>query len=187
MGQVHSAQKSFRDYISYISVVIPPCKGVDPNVKLEVRESTMKVMFIDGANQGLFTRNSIPANTIIMKMPETCMMNDGLVDLTKLLSAITDIAIYDAWKELEASYYNEEKMRENINVRMVFDGRYHYYQTIKDVPAGAELLRVYGFTTWIMELYHLFSRNYGFLRFLNEVNINGDPLEHKIKALRLNT
>lgn len=174
--------------IPYLCTVTDDILTVDPTVDLEVQPSKLNSSFINGRTMGLFTKRSINKGTIIMKLEKESMINDGIVDLTDILTAETSGATYNAWNNLKNSYYDIEKISRIVNVRIILDcNNVSYYETIQDIHAGAELLRMYGFTTWPLELLDtLTNRNIaGFIRFINELvdEVTGDPYEDRIRKL----
>ena len=178
-----------------ITVMLPYICGrtdqelvVDPNIELVVKPSTLPSEFISGCNKGLFTKKMIVKGTVIMEMEETSMMNDGLVNLGPVLRASNSEECYQAWTDMKNSYYDMEKAKRVINVRMINDGISRYYEAIQDIPADTELLRIYGFTTWVGE-FGLSATNkniVGFAQFIDDLSkdLAGDPYEDKIKHLR---
>lgn len=162
---------------------------VDPWIELEILPSILDSAFLEGKNMGLFTKDAITKGTIIMKVVrEEGKMNDGVVDLEPILRASTSMAMYDAWINFSRTYYDLEKIKRVVNVRMVCDStKTFYYEAIQDIPAGEELLRIYGFTTWTLELLDILTNKniVGFMQFIKELaeDIDGDPYEEKIKKL----
>ena len=193
MGLSYS-QQSLRDEINsvleYICAASKLTLCVDPNVKLTIRESTLPSSFIDGQDMGTFTENFIPKGTIVLEVNDNIpsKMNDGVIDLGPILQANTSEDTYRAWTNMKRRYYNTDVMSKVINTRMVVDtNNIRYYETIQDIPAGGELVRVYGFTTWTFELFDtLTNKNIvGFAHFINDLlqNIAGDPYEYRINKL----
>lgn len=181
-----------KEFLQFICVVVDEPFIRFPEIqypKLEIKESTIDSMLKE-RNKGLFTKNALTENTpiMIMNITKPCMMNDAMVDLTEILSAKNNVQMYDAWKHLHANYHNIEKAKDKINVRMVkYNNDKFVYVTMKDVAAGEELLRSYGFTTWCFELFDIFSDHniIGFAKFINELNgtIVGDPFQQQIETL----
>jgi hypothetical protein len=162
---------------------------VDPNISLITKPSTLPSEFIVDSNKGLFTTKLITKGTIIMKMEGKSMMNDGMVNLESILHANTSEECYQAWSNMKKSYYNIEKAKQVVNVRMLADrDGDSYYEAIQDISPNSELLRIYGFTTWIFELLHIITNKnvFGFAQFINDLssNITGDPYEDRIKRLQ---
>jgi hypothetical protein len=184
-------ESTFKPLISYICGVSSEILQVDSSVEIEIRTSTLSSGFIKGKHRGLFTKKFLPAKTIISEvdMNNLCMMNDGLVDLEAILRAQTSRQLYDALQQLYESYYDIEKAKQVINVRMVIDSQSSkkYYQTIQDIPMDGELFRAYGFTSWIFELSEILTHHnlIGFAKFVRELKdqISGDPLEFKVYHL----
>jgi len=115
-------------------------------------------------------------------------MNDGMIDLEPLLLASNSQETYIAWDDMKKKYYDLEKVKEVINVRMVA-GNGTYFETLCDVPKNTELIRMYGFTTWTLELFDILTnRNIaGFSKFIQELESTskGDPYEERIRILRI--
>lgn len=175
--------------IPYICGYIDDVVQIDSTVEFEVRPSTLDSAFLEGKHMGFFTKKPIPKGTIIMKaMREESKMNDAAVNLEPILQANTSVAMYEAWTNLKKSYYEVDKIKQLVNVRMIVDSRGDpYYETIQDIPADGELLRVYGFTTWILELFDILTNKtvMGFIQFIDELmkEIDGDPYEQKARNL----
>lgn len=193
MGQqqsVSSKSSQLAPFLPYlISNSTTPCT-LDHSIRFEHRDSSLPTSFPSNKSNGLYTKEAIPSGTTILEVhiDQLCMMNDGMVDLTDILSANNDDETYNSWKTLELTYYDMNKAQNMINVRMVAAPNGLFYETIKDVPAGGELLRMYGFSSWIMEFSDILSDNRlkGFARFVNEYSMDmvGDPLAPKINNMK---
>lgn len=182
-------------FIPYICGKVARQLTVNPDVVLEIKNSTLKSGFIKGKHKGVFTKTFLPKTTVICRVsalatanPIDVLFNDGMVDLEPLIIAETSQETYKAWKNMRRLYYDLEKAKNIINIRMVADGANNiYYESIKEIPAGSELIRFYGFTTWILETFELLTnRNVaGFAKFIHELNgtIAGDPYEFRAKKL----
>jgi len=138
---------------------------------------------------GLFTKKPIPKGTTIMKVEEESKMNDGAINLEPILRATSSVATYEAWTNIKKTYYDLEKIKRVANVRMVIDPTVNsFYEALQDIPADGELIRVYGFTTWILELLDILTDKniVGFIRFIDELiqDIDGDPYENKARQLQ---
>ena len=166
--------------------------SVDPNVKLVVKRSKLPSAFIEGRHMGLFTKDAIPKGTIILSVfhddKNECKMNDGAVDLEPILVADTNEKTYQAWMNMKNSYYNIEKIKNVVNVRMIVDNTNNcFYETIQDIPAGGELVRLYGFTTWTLELLNILTNKtvVGFAHAIDDFskNIKDDPYTERIQIL----
>lgn len=164
--------------------------SVDPNVKLYVRSSKLPSAFIEGKHKGLFTRGFIAKGTTILSVEQNTdsKMNDGAVDLEPILRADTSEKTYQAWTNLKDKYYDVEKIKKVVNVRMVVDNNGEYYEAIQDIPENGELVRVYGFTTWTLELFDILTNKniVGFAHFIDDLSksSSGDPYEARINTLR---
>jgi len=183
-----SINKETYNIISYLCSVRDKPLSIDPTVSLSIKRSNIPSTFIDGKQYGVFTDKNIARGTIISST-NIYMYNDGLIDLTELLNADNSEKTYIAWKNLKQSYYNIDKIKSVVNVIMVKDSYdTDYYEAITDIPANSELIRMYGFTTWIFELFDILTNKtiVGFSHFVNNLcsNIKGDPLELKVLKLR---
>lgn len=180
-------------FIPYIVSSVDHELTVDPTVELVIKPSDLASAFLEDRNMGLFTRKPITKGTIVYTVPtnEECKMNDGLVDLEPILRATNSTEMYEVWTNLKNSYYDLEKVKRVVNVRMVTDKNGKcYYEAIQDIPADAELLRMYGFTTWPFELFDVLTNKHiiGFIYFINDLakDVAGDPYEAKIMKLNEN-
>jgi hypothetical protein len=174
-------------YLPFISLMLDQPLVVDNDIELDVRDTSMGTVFSKGKSDGLFTLKRIPKGTIIMVVGDESKINDGIVDLGPILRAATNIEMYQELTNLRKSYYDMEKMKRIINVRMVCDGNKFYYQAITDIDANSELLRVYGFTSWVFEIFGIIDDRTigGYVKFVKELseNIKGDPLEKRIRKM----
>lgn len=177
--------------LPYICAKIDGNLTVDPNVILEVKPSTLPSGFLEGRHLGVYTKHAISKGTLIMKMDmgTESKMNDAAVDLEPILRADTSEKMYQAWTEMMRTYYDLEKLKRMTNVRMVTNGSGACYEAIQDIPADGELVRVYGFTTWVLELFEIFTNKniVGFAHFIDDLskNMQGDPYEGRIARLHL--
>lgn len=179
--------------IPYICESVRRELTVDPKVSLVLKPSRLPSTFVEGINMGLFTENFIPKGTTIIVLDSNPgmgdKMNDAAIDLKSILEADTSEKTYQAWMDAKNSYYNLEKIKQVVNVRMVANNNVTGYETIRDIPADGELTRVYGFTTWILELFEILTNKniVGFAQFIDYLfkNITNDPYEDRIKILHL--
>ena len=161
---------------------------VDKNINLVIKTSSIPSSLPKDYNQGVFTTKHIRAGTIIMKVDyHNSKINDGVVNLDHILTATTNEDTYHAWKSLWKSYYDLNKIKKVINVCMITDGKELFYAAIQDIPAGTELFRLYGFSTWPLELFDtITSKNIlGFGKFIQELlpTLTSDPNEKKIHCI----
>jgi len=97
--------------------------------------------------------------------------------------------MYQALTNMRNTYYDLEKVEKYVNVRMIAGNKFknYYYEAIKDIPAGGELIRLYGFTTWTLELFEILTNKniVGFAHFINDLleTTAGDPYEYRIELL----
>lgn len=163
--------------LPFISGFIDTPIVLNDDVDLFIKESTLQTTFLSDKNMGLFTSRPICKGSILLKVSDQCMMNDGLINLSNVINASSDEETYIAWHEIYKSYYNLDIINKNINVRMVTNDRINfYYEAIKDISPGDELLRIYGFATWPYQMSkHLTKNNItGFIRFLRDIIYNDD-------------
>lgn len=185
-----SSLEDISEFITYLCRRSDQSLTVDPDVSLYIKHSELPVRFITGRNMGLFTKKHIVKGTIICYKPdEENKMNDAMIDLGEILSSDTSEGIYHAWTSAKNKYYDIEKAKLNVNVRMVMDRDGHmFYETIQDIPVNNELLRIYGFTTWILEILEILTNKtiVGFAHFIDGLSRTsaGDPYESQIKSLR---
>ena len=176
-----------RPYI--VAPLLRPGK-VNPTVELEIRTSQLKTTFPPGKEKGLFTVKPLAKGMIILAQVEEtdAPFNDAQVNFTPFLRVKSSFELYQAFLHLKEDYYNLEQVQEKVNVRMVIDPRGNmFWEVIKDVPAGAELLRLYGLSTWIIETMDLLTRRNlaGYAQFVFDLEEGSedDPLKTRIQIL----
>jgi len=178
-------------FIPYIASVTNVKLTLDLDVDIVVKPSTLTSSFVHDRNMGLFTNNPILKGTIILPLNYNIesKINDGVANLNEILTASTSVEMYNAWHNFYNSYYDLEKVKKTINVRLILD-KYHnnYYQAIQNIPSNSELFRFYGFTSWPFELLHIFTNKtiVGFISFINDFasTIKCDPNALKITHLQ---
>lgn len=177
--------------LDYLCAASSETLTVDPNVKLYVRSSKLPSASIEGKHKGLFTKKIIHKGTIVLSLEQNANnnMNDGAVNLEPILRADTSEKTYNAWINMKDTYYDVEKIKNVVNVRIVIDKDDNlYYETIHDIPENGELVIVYGFTTWTLELFDILTNKniVGFAHFIDFLSkdITDDPCEERIKILR---
>jgi hypothetical protein len=190
-SQSSSLNEELIPFLPYIYSFRDDVLSVDPDVILVNKPSNLPSAFIEGRSNGAFCEKFIPKGTVILKglQDKEAPFNDGAIDLRPLLQANNSEEAYQAWKLMKNCYYDINKFEETINTIMVSDINGNmFFETIKDVPVGTELVRVYGFTSWTLELLDLLTdKNWlGFAHFIDELstNICDDPYEQRIKILR---
>jgi len=184
----HSPE-SIKPFMLYLcnSKLVPA--SVDPDVSLVVKTSTLSSGFIHGKHRGLFTENSLTKGTIICaaENPLSLLLNDGLIDLEPVIRADSSQKLYDALNHMEKTYYDLERASKVVNTVMLGTSNGMFLESIQDIPAGAELIRMYGFTTWTNEFFELITNHNvaGFAKFIFELKdrVNGDPYERRIISL----
>ena len=163
---------------------------VDKDVKLQIGPSRLGSGFVMGYQDGLFTENYLTKGTIICPSgcDISCKMNDGMIDLRPLLNASNSTDSYDAWIDMRERYYDIQKAGQVINTRMVSCDSGSFFETISEVPSGGELVRMYGFTTWVFELPGILTNKTiaGFSKFVRELSdtVDGDPYDECLSLLR---
>ena len=177
-------------FMPYICAPVSGVLQVDPTIKLTLQPSMLSTTFLPECNLGLFTISPIPKDTIILPQfgEQEAPFNDAMVDLTNLIKARTSREMYQAWKEMQTNYYDLPRIQERVNVRMVVDSRGRmFYQTMKDIPGNTELLRIYGFTSWILIVLELLTKRnlagYAQLVLDLERTERGDPIFPRIQIM----
>lgn len=161
---------------------------VDRSIKLETKPSTFTgTTYQEGKGNGVFTTTPIKKFTVISKIDVTkdCSMNDGLVDLTLVLNAKTHEEMYTALVGMRKLYFDPVRAEKLINVRATSNRYGDYYEAIKDISAGSELFRAYGFSTWVFDIPVNKENIGGFCKFLGEyyLEIKNDPFKDRIEKL----
>lgn len=164
------------------------------NISFFIKPSELPSKFIKGKHMGLFTKIYIEKGTIIMPVPleqnnnSELIMNDGSVDLEPILSAYTSEQTYQAWIDMKKTYYDLDKIKRTVNVRIISNKNKLYYEAIQDIPENNELIRLYGFSTWIFELFDILTNKniVGFAQFVDLLSkcSDRDPYKFRIKCLR---
>lgn len=170
----------------YLCRATPDDGVIAAGLELEERPSSLPSRFLNGKHMGLFTKKQIPSGTIISAVVrDASKLNDAVINLEDIIGARTSVEMYQAWIKLKDSYYDLEKIKRLVNVRMVMDasGRM-FYETIRDVSPDEELLRIYGFTTWFFEILDVYTNKtiMGFIRFVDEFlkDLEGDPFKERV-------
>lgn len=176
-------------FIPYICISTKNSVSVDPSVVLNVRSSLLDTSFINGYNRGLFSEKFINKGTIICETHTEIskMMNDAMVNLEPVINCRTSAQLYVALNNMKTTYYDLIKADNIINTVMLGSPNGSFFQAIKDIEPGSELLRMYGFSTWTFEIFDILtSYNIaGFTKFISELkdNLTGDPYETRVKNL----
>ena len=101
---------------------------------------------------GLFATKDLPKGTplsTILGDAISNFYNDGVFRIGLLTRAKTADEMYTALCREYEYYHTKPFIEANINVLLTASGA---YETTKDVKAGEELLRYYGFSTWLVYL-----------------------------------
>lgn len=166
--------------------------SIADDVQLEVRRSTLSTTeFNESRDRGVFTKKGIPKKTVICDIKQlSFVMNDPLVDLRGVNMSKTSDSMYTALVNLKREYYSHENAAERINTCFACgqDGEV-YVRTIKHVPANTELFRMYGFETWIFELFDIITDDNvnGFAQFVKELTQPQYDNPYTAKIQRLDT
>lgn len=195
MGNLPTSQKQMDPIISefkgYMIQSLPlEVFSVSSDVTLEIRESTLPTtQFQESRNKGLFTTRDVPENTVVCDIKSvSLMMNDPMVDLREVYAAHTPSSLYLALVNLKKNYYSHDNAKERINTCMVSgQDREIYIRTTKFVPAGTELYRMYGFETWIFEIFGSLTNDNvnGFAQFVKELSLSEYACPYTSKIERL--
>jgi len=183
-----SHKEEIRKFLPYMICFIKDDPIIDETIELEIKISTLKTVFLDECNRGLFTKSKIPFGTCIPITEETdFIMNDPMIDLTEVSSADNNESLYKAWVNIRDNYYNINKAEKMTNIVMSEYKKKMYFIARKDIEEGEELVRAYGFTTWIMDSFpYLTNKNIiGFINFLEETLplLENDPFYVKVSDL----
>lgn len=193
MGSIYakpSVTNEIAPFVTYLCAKSEAPLILDTNVELVVKPSQLPSGFIHGYHEGLFTKKDLLKGTVICSADNEISrkMNDGMVNVEPLLLASNSQDTYNAWVDIKKKYYDLEKAKEAVNVRMVAGGSGIYFETLCDIPAGGELIRMYGFTTWTLELFNILTNKNiaGFSKFIQELDgtLKGDPYEERVSKLR---
>lgn len=177
--------QKWEQFLHYVHVKVNDVfPDIDPP-KLYVGQSTLPGIPAN-SNRGLFTRQFIPAGTPLMtvNLTETCLMNDAMVNLTAVLAAADNISMYEALIQLHTHYYDDPASKVNVVMATDTHNRVMYCAKI-DIPADTELVRMYGFETWISELLPLMGPDTiaGFATFVKEYCATNTIVMEKVKVV----
>lgn len=166
--------------------------SISDDVKLEIRRSTLSsTHFLGSRNLGLFTIKDIPPDTVVCDIKSvSLMMNDPMADLREVYTAQSSSSMYTALVNLQKTYWSPENAEERINTCFVSgQDREVYVRTTKFVPADTELYRMYGFETWIFEIFEILTDENvtGFARFVKELSQSQYENPYTAKIQRLDT
>lgn len=172
---------------------------INPDIELTLCDSTLKSTFVRRSNnetevyqgRGVFTTDIIRAEDIIYYVDNGVAgnINDGMIDLTELVEAKNSKNSYIALCNLYNKYYDWDRASNVINVRKAMDNKGTYYQAIKDIHPGEELLMMYGFLYWIFNVSFLVTDKTaaGFAKFIieHEDIFIGHQHEEKLQRLSI--
>lgn len=186
MGLSQSAQDKCMPFICQRTTTM---LSLNPDIKLEIRKSQLDTAFMPWKDNGLFTTIDTPKNTVILEFgdPQCLLLNDAMINLKDVMSATTSQKLYDALNKLETQYYDPDRAQQLVNTRMIGNSQGAWYETISDIPANTELLRMYGYTTWTIELLDILTTHniFGFVKYIHELKdrVPNDPYYNKIQLL----
>jgi hypothetical protein len=155
---------------------------------LRVGRSKLKTTFTDSTmSYGLFTDKVIEEGDVFARVESTLAAND-YIDYTAVAKATTNEEMYLAWRALAASYYDLDTIKSRVNVMTVLvesDGN-RYLRALRRIEPGEELVRCYGFTTWIVTDPGIdVALLPGMLRFLDEFvpTMGEDPMGSEVRSV----
>ena len=186
MGNLISTpyEQEFRPLIPYL-METPGIGNVNLNTPTCIKQSN-----IVNAGDGLFAEEAIPKNTFFIRAGtyKSMKTNDSMIDLTDIRLAQTSEKLYQALKNTSSNYYVLERAQEKVNVIIAIYNGENYFKTIKNVKKDEELVRMYGFSTWLLEIFPLLTWDNlsGYQRFVEEYHQytgGKDPLDFKMVAI----
>ena len=173
-SQPVTSTDKFKLLITYSVAFIDSIVQPRSDLVFTVAPSTLtKTQFLPNKNMGLHTVSELPKDTLFTLdyEQEGTKMNDPMIDLTAVIQSSNSDQLYIALSDMYNNYYDLERVKQMVNVRIVMDSsKTSCYQAIKDIPAGGELLRIYGFATWLFEIFDLLTAANlaGYAKFLLE-------------------
>lgn len=144
---------------------------------LEIKKTQIPFStFLEKRDQALFAKIEFKTDDYVTPFGHKInqMMNDGLFDLSPFVDTNNE-HLEKAFVDAENSYYDSEKASKVVNVVLSTDPvlRTSHYKAIKHINVGDELIRCYGFNTWIREIAEigiLSTHNIvGFLNYVSEL------------------
>lgn len=156
-------------YIIWPEIVRAPSKWV----KTSIKQSNMSTFFEPGKNKGVFAKQDIKKGQVLFTFPYISNMNDGLVNFTESPSVKNSSEFYNFLIDFELNYHNDDKFKRVINTLMAVTADMTPYMVAsRDIKKGEELLKVYGYATWVLEFFqYITNKNlaayYHFLKTIN--------------------
>lgn len=172
--------------IKFISKNIKRKPIITNNISLFIDNSCISTLFINNENKGLFTNEFISKGTILFDQTNiySKMMNDPMINLNDLYNSVDSLSYYTTWTNMYNRYHNINIIKDCVNIRMLIHNDHRYYQALRDIQPGEELVKMYGFTTWIVNNIKLLTNKNicGFLYFIKDIlpEIKGAPFYDKI-------
>lgn len=146
---------------------------------LEVRRSKVDSIPSNFSN-GLFAKQNLPPHTTVcfMNTPISFMANDAMFDMKSITNAKTGEEMFEALVKCRNGYYNLEEATQRVNVITcaLRNDNKSCYMTTRFIAKGEEILRLYGFSTWLKELAELniltTETVEGLLRYIEQVAVH---------------
>lgn len=174
-----SLQEKFMPLIT----TAPICNSLDDALILNNMSNALSVEklsddqndgYVSGWDYSLVAKEEIQPNTILFKVGQdligrrddksikitknalfTSSMNDCMWNMKSIQSSETSLEMFDALMENQMNYYNFEIGCERVNcIVSVIDGE-PYCVSRKVIGSDEEILRAYGFSTWMKEIVEL--------------------------------
>jgi hypothetical protein len=149
--------------------------SVEDNVKVGVSKIEN---IVPSFPNGLFAKRNIPSGTKIVfsSHPLATTFNDCMFDYSLVREATNGDELFAGIVKIRQLYYDKEKAARRVNVIARANvERETWYETCRFVAKGEELVRMYGFSTWLKELAELnvlTVRNIdGLLRYIEQVAV----------------
>lgn len=130
--------------------------GLDIQIRFAKCEKTM---YFAHHNCGLFAGRNFKAGEIIIckEHPYTSGSNDAMMNLGPFIEASSAFAMEQAFIDARKKYYNYQDGDQRVNAVLIFSPETHReaLKARRFIAKGEEILRVYGFSTWIKEIAEL--------------------------------
>ena len=156
----------------YMAANIPGPANYSPlYFETKAKENTNGI-YKHNRTHGLFSTSFITKGTLLFPAADirSAKLNDPMLDMELIVRAsMSNEALYQALCHLGQTYYIRAVFRDKVNVRLVqtSDG-FVGYQATQDIPAGAELFRAYGLSSWSTEFFPLITSHnvYGYMHYI---------------------
>lgn len=130
--------------------------GLDVQVRPAKCEKTM---YVPTHRYGLFATRDIKANEIIISNdnPLATGANDAMMDLRPFLNASSASEMEKAFHDAREKYYDSQTGEQRVNAILIYSPEIHKMalKARRFIAKGEEILRVYGFSTWIKDIAEL--------------------------------